>query len=72
MTASNTHAASIRAYLEKLTRDQLLADIESCERFGARLADERRPGALHAVQVANNNLRLTVAYDLLAATPIGA
>ena len=61
-----TYDASVRTYLQKLTRDELLAEIESSEQFGARLAAERNPPAIHAIQVLNNKARLAIAYQVLA------
>jgi len=63
---ATTYDTSSRAYLRKLTRDELLADIESSEQFRARLAAERNPPAIHAIQVLNNNARLAIAYQVLA------
>lgn len=61
----STRDAGVRSYLAKLTRDQLLDDIERSERFAARLAAEKRPDTITRIQVANNNSRLAIAYQVL-------
>lgn len=54
-----------RSFLVKLTRDQLLDEIDRCEKFAQRLAAERRPDWITRQQVVNNDARLAIAYDIL-------
>ena len=61
----STRDAGVRSYLQNLTRNQLEADIDGCERFAARLAAERHPDAITRIQVANNDSRLAIAYETL-------
>lgn len=60
-----TQDAGTRAYLVKLTREQLLDEIGRCEKFADRLRAERRPDWITRQQVINNGTRLAIAYDLL-------
>lgn len=57
--------AGTRAFLQRLTREQLFKEIESCERFAVRLVAERHPDALTQVQIANNRRALEIAYQIL-------
>jgi hypothetical protein len=60
-----TQDAATRAFLQRLTREQLFEEIESCEKFAARLATERRQDELTDVQIANNRRALEIAYQIL-------
>lgn len=63
----STRDAGVRSYLQKMTREQLEADIESMERFAKRLANEPRPDSITKIQIANNDSRLAIAYELIGA-----